>query len=609
MPVIQRAFFTIVFAGFFIFLSSTAANAQAMTEYVFLEVVDTNQKPVANAKIEKSLSDEYGQTNDKNKQTDEKGAVTFQYVEPGPGPRLFDYTISKPGYYPFDLFGLVRGIFYENPRNAYNQKLAVELLKIPQNKAEKQILGNEQLKRDFFSAVLKGNTPQVRKMLKSGIDPNITTDDLRGVPRPKDIPAILYAADNADIETMNAFLAAKVDLRRQNSNIRNLLSYYIGSSQPFKPNERISYIEQLKDFNAYVDVLIKAGASLNSTDAAGQTLLTVAAKRNNVELVKKLLNYGVPINAKNRKGSTTLMEMFYVDYFLQVEAQRIEIINLLLKSGADPNILYEESWGCDSPLMNVSRYGQIDFVKLLLSFKANPNLKCKSGEAALNRVSPHNNSKYVEIVNTLVDAGADVNTSGEGGNTPLMTAVESGNISLIKKLLGKGANVNAQDNLGRTALMFSIQGIWGKPDIEIVELLLKSGADPNITTREVWGESYGTALSGAVWHEPLYCVARRDSPNCWYQDNLQYASEDIVKLLIANKADVNLTVGKKDTPIVSAAKGGRAEMVKLLIEAGADIKGEQGKLALKGAKEKMQYAKDKSGYEEVIKILEAARAK
>jgi len=41
-------------------------------------------------------------------------------------------------------------------------------LKIPKNKDEKKALGDQQLKREFFSAVLKGDAPTVRKMLKSG---------------------------------------------------------------------------------------------------------------------------------------------------------------------------------------------------------------------------------------------------------------------------------------------------------------------------------------------------------------------------------------------------------------------------------------------------------
>lgn len=577
-----------------IFTFSIIANAQQIpSSYLFLEVVDSNKQPVTQAKVETPTNQH--PSNDKSKQTDEKGLVDFRFVGFRGLPK--DFIISKSGYYDFDVLALFRISDYQREYSE-RQKFTVELLKIPQNRTEKKALGNEQLKREFFLAVIKGDVQEVRKLLKSkSIDPNISTVDLRGVPSPKELPAILYAADNANVEIIDEFLAAGINLRRENSNIHNLLSYYIGSQKAEK------------SFH-YVDKLIKVGADLNSANSQGETLLTVAAKRSYVDLVKKLLNYGVPINAKNKDGSTTLFRLFDFGYSSKIDDTKTEIIHLLLKSGADPNITYETDYGCDSPLLTMVEHRQTEFVKLLLSHQADVNLKCKNGDGVLNKTSSWIKfNETAELFNFLIDVGADVNSGGRSGITPLMIAVEAQNIPIIKKLLSKGAAINAQDKLGRTALIFAIQGLEGKPNLEIIDLLLKSGANPNLTVNEMNRESFGTALAGAVWHEPLYCRFDWKEATCWYRDNVQYASEDILKLLIANKADVNLTYGDKDTPLISAAKGGRADILKLLLENGADAKDEQGKKALKYAKEQLSYAKDKSKYEEVIKILEAAGAK
>lgn len=594
----QQAFFAVFCVLFFLYLFPSSTNAQAMPVYLFLETVDVNQKPVAGATVDAPPSP---YNKESSKQTDEQGSARFQYLMRLPD--LSEFKISKQGYYPFDLLGLLRGTFPANGQTGYiHRKLTVELLKIPQNKTERKALGDEQLKRDFFSAVLKGDAAKVRKFLKSGISPNISTDVLRGVPHPKDIPAMLYAADNADIETMNEFLAAGVNLRLENSEIRNILAYYIGNSNPIKKNENIPYQEQYKAFRNYIDTLIKAGASLNAMNGAGETLLTIALRRNDIELIKKLIDHGAPVNGN------VLMSVFNFGYS-EKEAFRFEVVNLLLKSGADPNVVFESDYGCESPLMYAAKHGQIDFVKLLLANKADANLKCKNGGNALNKLSWNYTPKYIELLNLLIEAGADVNAADESGITPLMVAIESGNISTIKMLLSKGASINAQDTLGRTALMFAVQGISKKPDVEIIDLLLKSGANVNLTTNGASQETFGTVLSAAVWHEPLYCVYRWKSLDCWYRDNVQYASEDIVRLLLANKADVNLTIKDKDTPLIGAAKGGRIEMLKLMIEAGADVKGEQGKRALQAARQKLNYAEDKNRFEKVIKILEDAGAK
>ena len=201
---------TLFVIAFIFFIFSTFAHAQAQMMYLFLEVVDSNQKPIADAEISTSLAVNSWETT-ADKATNQSGIAKFSAMNRYPDPSLF--KIFKPDYYRFNLFGLLRPRFFES--NYYDRNLKVELLKIPKNRDEKKLIGDEQRKREFFSAVLDGNAKEVRRMLKAGINPNITTDDLRGVPAPKEIPAMLYAADRGDIAVMNEFLAAKINLRNK----------------------------------------------------------------------------------------------------------------------------------------------------------------------------------------------------------------------------------------------------------------------------------------------------------------------------------------------------------------------------------------------------------
>jgi ankyrin repeat protein len=75
-------------------------------------------------------------------------------------------------------------------------------------------------------------------------------------------------------------------------------------------------------------------------------------------------------------------------------------------------------------------------------------------------------------VQNLLDGGADINTRGYYGATPLMAASSAGNFDVVKLLLGQGADLNAKNNKGSTALRLASE----KGHIKIVELLKARGA-------------------------------------------------------------------------------------------------------------------------------------
>src|SRR5207247_9702061 len=58
-----------------------------------------------------------------------------------------------------------------------------------------------------------------------------------------------------------------------------------------------------------------------------------------------------------------------------------------------------------------------------------------------------------ELVESLLAAGADPNTTLRGGETVLMTAARTGKVGPVKALLSRGAIVDAKERRGQTALM------------------------------------------------------------------------------------------------------------------------------------------------------------
>ena len=115
---------------------------------------------------------------------------------------------------------------------------------------------------------------------------------------------------------------------------------------------------------------------------------------------------------------------------------------------------------------------------------------------------------WAEGVQILLDAGADIEARDGRGRTVLMSALQSRNIETVLELIEKGAEINARDNVG------------------------------------------GTALSRAAG---------------------PFGNAEVLKALLATKAEVNVADNNGMTPLHWAARYGDAERIELLLGAGANL--------------------------------------
>jgi ankyrin repeat protein len=126
-------------------------------------------------------------------------------------------------------------------------------------------------------------------------------------------------------------------------------------------------------------------------------------------------------------------------------------------------------------------------VDAILQHGARANGTLASGATPLDTAASQGALKVVRV---LLNAGADPNRSGRDGTSPLEDACLRGFYSIAEILLDNGALVNqVNDGSGRTALYAA--AAFGKSDV--VNLLLKRGADPNICGKGQ-GSPYKTAL-------------------------------------------------------------------------------------------------------------------
>jgi ankyrin repeat protein len=199
----------------------------------------------------------------------------------------------------------------------------------------------------------------------------------------------------------------------------------------------------------------------------------------------------------------------------------------------------------------------------------------------------------------LIDKGADVNASDLKGNSILMSTAAMPfpeQASIFKMLLQKGADVNARNNEGWTALMQAARGHAaaiiqetikrGKEDVaqsfesipfEMASLLIKSGA--NVNARDTRGI---TALMQAVseGHNKTVKLLIESGADVNAQEALGLTplmfampgKTETMQLLINGGADVNRTTTSGRTALISAARSGDINAVKLLLDKRADIR-------------------------------------
>jgi len=147
-----------------------------------------------------------------------------------------------------------------------------------------------------------------------------------------------------------------------------------------------------------------------------------------------------------------------------------------------------------NPLSYAAKTGNYEIVKLLIEYGANVNGVGGNTIPIMNAMESIDQFciswkdpkylKYKDIILLLLSNNADVNLTNELGETPLISAVqlnyEDDNFNLVDLLLNNGANVNQIDNEDISALMYAVFN----DNIPDVLLLLEHGANVNQVNNE-----------------------------------------------------------------------------------------------------------------------------
>lgn len=212
-----------------------------------------------------------------------------------------------------------------------------------------------------------------------------------------------------------------------------------------------------------------------------------------------------------------------------------DIAKALIDNGALVNLRAGDGFNA---LMEAVRTGNIEIAKLLIEHNSDINIKNKDGKNMIMIACEKGNE---EMFNLLIENNADINEKSSWGASALIYASEKGNINIMKYLIDNGIDVNGKaDDNGDTPLLWAVTG---ENPYESSKLLIENGANVNAT-------NYGGVAPATI---------------------LAASTPKVVKLLKDNGADLDTKFLDYYPPIAIAAGAGNLEIVKALVENGADV--------------------------------------
>jgi ankyrin repeat protein len=422
---------------------------------------------------------------------------------------------------------------------------------------------------DDSSALLEFNTSVetaerthriLERLLNAGADPNQT--DAAGY------GPLHVAAGTGDSTSVTMLL--------ENHSTVNLQSV-IGNSPLFTA----VYMNRLR----VVDLLLRAGADPNLVGNTLWSPLHKAAQNGEFAIVQVLIQHGAYVSARDNAGFTPL--------HTAAERGHAEILRLLLKNGATPDTVTPDGY---TPVNSAAFLGKTEILKVLLEAGANVNPNTTGGvRPPLSDASGYAHSKAVKL---LLEFGADIhavdstrNTAlhsavadpvwmekaidqlgirdvGEWGNWPAERGSDTDRLKVVQSLLEAGADVHARNSYNNTPLNFLAIN-WGSP--KAADLLLQYGAEvdskglngatPLLNTTE---KGFTELAAFFIENGADVTVKAKDTGATTLHLAVNSGYLDLVELLVKHNAPLHdLDIGKQ-TPAMLCLIKGRSDMLEIM---------------------------------------------
>ncbi|XP_065336569.1 uncharacterized protein LOC135937349 [Cloeon dipterum] len=247
----------------------------------------------------------------------------------------------------------------------------------------------------------------------------------------------------------------------------------------FKNLEGRSHLHLAAEWNdnEALQIWKNLGGDLNIRDKTGSTPMQVAAEKGNFKFVEKLVELGADVNATNDKGETAL--------HIASAKGCLQTVDCLLKKVADVNQRGDKG---KTALHHAAANSikRLHLVQNLVEHGASLTISDNDGENVLHHAIECKNEITVrleeisndDVIHWLVDQNCvDLNARNNLGETLLILASKKFRWEIVSFLLCKNVDVNIQDEKGKTALHYAAKS----SNLDIVRELIENGADTKLT--------------------------------------------------------------------------------------------------------------------------------
>ena len=366
----------------------------------------------------------------------------------------------------------------------------------------------------IFWAAYKGNTDIVEYLLKNGAKTDLTDD------KGNTIITFAAAAGQQNTEVYDLLIEADKTL--------------VSKTNPDGANALLLAAPRDEDFKL-INYFKSKGLSLKSTDSNGNGIFNYVARTGNFKLLKELEGMGLNGNDK---------AFIFTAYGARGHVNNVEAYKFLKEVGLNPNVADKDGI---TPLHIVaSRSDDKEIFNFLLENGLDVNTEDAEGNTAFINAASRNN---LEVVKLFASEVKDINKSNKKGETALALAVKNNTKDVVSFLIEKGADLKFKDQKGNNIVYYLVEGYSTRNETKFIEKLnLLNENDVDFSTPQKNGNT-------------LYHLAAEKQ------------SLKLLELAASYKLDVNAKNEEGNTALhIAAMKAKDADILKFLIEQGADVK-------------------------------------